>query len=327
MHRFYRNVRSLEVVGARTRSAFTLLELFVVAGLLASLAAVSWPALRRSFDKTEHRRVVDDVRLLLNEARSRALARRRPQLVRVEPDQTEIALYEVAFDEADAARFDESPSKSDAPRAAMASSRESDPHHLDAAPEVAESGEEIASGSELTLVQSLPLPAHYHCRAASGDALRRSAEQRRSSSERVSRHAMPGDAVGQPRSLGAEIDAQSKGFASDASTDSTTNAGPTAPAPHVLFDVAGHTADALWEIAGPGGYCTPLTVVGALGKLQVGETQGRRAGEREPADSEADRETDPGADPRRPAPRSLSIRPANGSPVRDSEVDPRESFP
>ena len=87
-------------------SGFSLLELLIVSGILVTLVAFTWPALRRLTVHLEHRQVASDVREVLREASQRALKYGRPQIVEVEQEQRKLVSLEVSFDEVTRVIFD-----------------------------------------------------------------------------------------------------------------------------------------------------------------------------------------------------------------------------
>ena len=263
------------------RCAFTLLELLIVSGLLASVAAFSWPSVRRSLARAEHRRAVDDVCSLLAEARSRAVTRGRPHLVRIDAQHAEMKLFEVRFDEAGADKFESDPSGLQARRPhrsaraqSMAPATGIRPQRT-AAPRVGALSPHEHSGvaadscdlsvAELKLVVSRELPTNFRCRRARGDA-----------SPSPGGESFPGQnalAGPRPKTKRAPVLEASvlDGSVLDASALNASVAdGADAHFVRLVFDVEGRTRDARLEICGPDGLCTPLSLVGALGNVMMG---------------------------------------------------------
>jgi len=249
------------------RCAFTLVELLIVTGLLASLAAFSWPSVRRSLSRAERLRAVESVRSLLADARSRALARGRPHVLRFDDRSVEMKLFEIRFDEADADQFQSNsrqvlarpPERSARARVAVSALGRNAAPGFDAKSPQARSGIAVdpseLSGPALKLVESGELPANFRCRAPQvGDS-----------------RSPGGDLIRSRNTLSGSN--PTAAFAAEANAHGLDTMGSAGMGGHfvrLLFDVEGRTADAQLEICGPDGLCTPLLVAGALGKVTVG---------------------------------------------------------
>ncbi|MCA9260053.1 MAG: prepilin-type N-terminal cleavage/methylation domain-containing protein, partial [Planctomycetales bacterium] len=84
---------------AALRRGFSLLELLVVVGLLASLTALSWPSMRRVMVRSERRTAAYDVLRFLADARHRAVRTCSPHLVRWDLAQAQLTLWKIEYDE------------------------------------------------------------------------------------------------------------------------------------------------------------------------------------------------------------------------------------
>jgi prepilin-type N-terminal cleavage/methylation domain-containing protein len=227
---------------------FTLLELLIVTGLMASLAAFSWPSVRRSLARADRLRAVESVRSLLADARSRALTRGRPHVLRFDDRRGEMELLEVRFDEAGAELFESDPGQVRVrPQPSAGVHRGGIPPQT--ATGMAAQRNDLA-GPELKLVESRDLPENFRCREMPhedsphrGSALMLSQDE---SSDSLS-SSLPASRL-------------------DAAATSDTGAHVV----QLVFDVAGRTADIRLEICGPDGFCTPLSVTGALGNVRAG---------------------------------------------------------
>jgi type II secretory pathway pseudopilin PulG len=241
----------------------TLLELLIVTGLMASLAAFSWPSVRRSLARADRLRAVESVRALLADARSRSLTRGRPHVLRLDDRRVEMELFEVRFDEAGAELFASDPGQ------ARVRPLPSAGQHRDRIPPQAVTGltaelNDLA-GPELRLVESRDLPENFRCRQLPSED-----STYRGSALMFSQDAFSDSS---PGSL-----ATSRLDASEPAADSVGTAATPGMGTHVVqlvFDVAGRTADTRLEICGPDGFCTPLAVTGASGNVRAGAAHRR----------------------------------------------------
>jgi len=263
---------------ARRRAAFTLLELLVVATLAAALAALSWPAVRRSLTRTERQQAARELGEAIAAARQRAIVRGVPQLLRCDLLDQDVALFELRFDEASPERFaaagpdgsrrpepaapptDVEPPASSLPDAndpaATAGREAEDERALQAA-------EQERRGPELRLVERRTLPAGYRLARAAPEE------------------------PGPPLPADPSVDGEPLG--TDDPLLAAANArGVDATAPgdvvRLVFDAAGSTAD--WELllVGPDGFETPLRIDGTRGTIVIDSP--RRASVAQAADAD-----------------------------------------
>lgn len=261
-------------------SGFTLLELLVVTALLTLLVALSWPSVRRSMSRAGHRRAVDEVMQLLEDARSRSIADGRPRLVQLDPQGRRFDIYEAVYDEVGAAYF----SAQDGPRGGAATS-EAISARRPQAPSLDEdyldnlADEQDPSGDSLD-----PLPAGVGWRLSQTFQLAEGvwARVRQEPSPRTSERSMgrlPLNASG-PAEQGVAIASPGSRDASSVDPNQPDLARTASTTRRLLFGVLGRTADLELEICNVSGRCTLVAVDGALGSIRQGETWQRQTADR-----------------------------------------------